>query len=151
VVKNSTAYDNDGLAHTWSGNGIRMELSTQPILIEGNTVYGNAGAQIGIESCKFVTVTGNTITGTNVALKDWPRGSTYALSNISITDNVFIRSGVLAEGGTWTPTSAAEKSLTIDRNTYEGGLKYNWNYRTYFTTLSDVRNKLGLEWNGTAA
>jgi hypothetical protein len=150
VIRNSVSYNNRGLAHAWSGSGIRVELNLSPMTIQNNMFYGNTGPQVDIQSSKYITVTGNTIVGTHVALKDWPRGSAYALSDIQVTDNRIVRSGFLAEGGTWNSTSAATKSLTIDRNNYQGGLTFNWNYATYCYTLADVRNKLNVEWNGTS-
>jgi hypothetical protein len=148
VIKNSESYNNHGLAHAWSGSGVRLELNTGGVTIQSCDFHGNTGPQVDIQSCKNVTVTGNSITGTNLALKDYPRGIENALSNITVTDNRFVRSGILTEGGTWNSTSAATMSLTIDRNTYQSGLTFTWNYAATYTTLSNVQTKLNIEWNG---
>jgi parallel beta-helix repeat protein len=151
VIKNCRSYNNRGLTHAYSGSGIRVELNDAPMLIANNTFSGNTGPQVDIQSSKYVTVTGNTIQGSHLALKDWPRGSQFALSDVTVTDNLFIASGVLTEGGTWTATSGAAKRLTIDRNTYQSGLRYTWNYQATYTTLAQVRSNLGFEQNGRTA
>jgi hypothetical protein len=148
VIKNSKSYNNRGLKNVWSGNGLRAELNTGSFLVQNNQFYGNSGPQLDIQSSKNVTVTGNTITGTHLALKDWNRGTEFAMSTISITNNRFIASGILTEGGTWNGTSGTTKSITIDRNTYQSGLTYTWNYSATYKSLADVRSKLKFEQNG---
>jgi hypothetical protein len=150
VVKNSRSFNNRGLSNEASGNGLRAEINTGSVVIQNNKFYGNTGPQLDIHSSKNVVIAGNTITGTHVALKDWDRGAEFAMSNISITDNHFIASGILTEGGTWNSASGAAKSLTIDRNTYQSGLTFTWNHAATHKSLAEVRSELKFEQDGVA-
>jgi Right handed beta helix region len=147
TVENCQSYNNTGVAHSWSGNGIRIEVSDGPFLIQNNQFWGNTGSQVDIEECENVTVTGNTLTGTNIGMKDWDRGAQYAIKNISITHNVFNDTTIYTEADDWYTNSGTTKNITIDYNTYNTTVSYLWGTTTY-TGLSSVRSVLGFEAHG---
>jgi hypothetical protein len=94
-------------------------------------------------------VTGNSLTGTTLSLRDWPRGAEFTMYNIKVTGNTFHQTAIYTEGGTWNASSPSTKLIVINQNTYQGGVSFNWGAVTY-TTLADVRAKLGLELAGKA-
>ena len=147
VIEYCTVYDNHGLTHAWSGDGIRIEVSQGPFLIKGNAFWGNSGANIDIGECRNVTVTGNWMQGTTLTLKDWDRGAAYALNNISITGNTLVNTQIYTEGGTWNADSRSAKAIVINHNVYKGSINFLWG-PTIYTSLSDIQNTLGFELQG---
>jgi hypothetical protein len=148
VVRNSYVHDNGGL-NSYEGMGIHIEMNNAgPTLVEDNKVEDNPGGDIVVRSSKHVTVRNNTFKNATLLLVDWDRGSGYFISDVKVTGNAFQNSYVLTQSDNWGTSSGRDKQITIDGNSYSGsGRLFRWDNTDYWS-LSDVRNKLGFEWNG---
>ena len=151
TIENCKSYNNHGVAHSWSGDGIRVEVSQGPFQIRNNSFWGNSGSNINIEECRNVSVTGNWMTGSMIVLQDWPRGSQFTLQNVSIMNNTLVNTQITSQGGTWNTSSGQQKNLWIDHNTYQQSIDFLWGSAINYTSLSDIRKYLGFEWNGVFA
>jgi parallel beta-helix repeat protein len=149
VVRNSTVRNNHPIRTQFEATGINIELTAGGTLLENNTVIDNPGGNIVLESSRNVTVRGNTVRGSFVALNDWFRGDAFTMRNVTFTGNRFEGASVHTGGPGWSAGSVRDKSITFDGNTYVSAPRpvFQWGEGAH-ATVQDVRDALGLEING---
>jgi Right handed beta helix region len=145
VVKNSQIHDNKGLNHDYEGMGMSMELDQGPILIENNQFYGNTGSNICVQSSRNVTIQNNSLKGTALEFRDYPRGADYTDQNFNVYNNTFDNTQIMADGGTWDATSAATKQITFAGNTYLNTPAVEFNWGTLQLSLKDGESTFKFE------
>ena len=150
VIRNCDIFNNRGLAHAYSGSGMRFELDPGPVLVEANHLHGNTGPNLEICSSRNFVVQGNDLTGSSLALKDWPRGEDYTLANVTLSHNRLRDCHLATESPNWDAASPALKHVSIDYDQYEWSTQdplFQWG-DAVFTHLNDVRRALGFERHG---
>ena len=151
VIKNCNVHDAIPIKAFYEGVGISIEMNnTGAVTIENNTLSNNPGGSIVIASSKHVTVQYNNITGSYIALNDWPRGDAFWMNDITFMHNIMNNTFIWTGGDNWLATSGVDKDIVFDYDTYKGmtGPIAKWGTGTY-TTITDVRNGLKLEAHGT--
>jgi len=145
VIKDSKIHDNHGLNHDYEGIGLNMELDPGPVLVQNDQFYGNTGSNICVQSSRNVTIQGNSLKGTALEFRDWPRGDNYTDQSFNIFSNTFDDTTILTDGGTWGLTSPTVKQITFAGNTYANtpAVEFIWGSTQY--SLTDGEAKLGFE------
>ena len=145
LIENSNVHDNKPLHHDYEGEGLVLELDLGPVEVKNSTFTGNVGPQISIQSCRNINVHDNTVKGTYVDLRDWPRGDDYTDQNWSFAANTFDTTQIRASGGTWADNSAAVKQITFAGNTYTNAPATAFSWGSEMLSLVQAKTQLGVE------
>jgi hypothetical protein len=150
VIKNCIVHDAIPVTAFYEGVGISIELNNiGPVTVENNTIYNCPGGTIDVTSSQHVSATNNILSGSYIALNDWPRGTDYTMEDVSFTHNTMNNTFIWTGGDNWLTTSGAAKDVVFDYNTYSGmtGPIFNWGSITY-QHVADVQSGLQLELHG---
>jgi len=148
----------------WAGAGVWSEGNPGPGLIQGNTIYSNLSAGIGVMESGFeqpIVVRHNTIVDCDrgIELRAMNRG-THILGRVIIKDNLIKDWRTDAIGSSLEDTirfdHPADQGIAIDRNSYDPGPSHvimTWfnkadKRRFVVDNLNEARTQLGVETHG---
>lgn len=138
------AHHNQSVNEEWQGMGIMIEYNADgPVTVSNNRVEANEGVGIGIAESRNVQVINNHLIDDELEFRDMDRPES-SLGLVALTDNTFERSKVTTSLGDWERDSGDAKQLTIEKNRWVGGVRYEWAGET-FDELAAVRDALGFE------
>lgn len=166
TIRNSYFHDNKPVAGSDNeyGKGLFLEVSWAPGLVERNVFVNNGGAGLALDNVQGVEVRDNLFVGNAhcVTFVNGDRGNNpdgkprWPLKNISVHNNQcrdWTERGAMATiYGTF--GSPATMGITVDADTYDpvrDATLADWFNIGTFSSLADVRSRLGWEQNGRVA
>jgi hypothetical protein len=164
TIRNSYFHDNKPVSGSDNeeGKGLFLEVSWAPGLVERNVFVNNGGAGLALDNVQGVEVRDNLFVGNAhcVTFVNGDRGNNpdgkprWPLKNVSVHDNQC--RGWTARGAMATIYgsfgSPASMGIMTDANVYDpirDVALADWFNIGTFSTLADVRSRLGWEANGT--